>query len=158
MEVLKMNKIIISVSIILSLCFGCTYTTYGISDTDRTLFYKTVEAEAQEGGYNEKLAVANVIANRTNNPGFPNTIGEVITEKHTSKKTGKTYWQFCVIRNGSYNRVKITQDTIDAVDDCLNGKWIISDKICFFNTRNLNSYAKRNQNYSHHDNIHDFFY
>lgn len=154
----KVSRMIFSITIMVSLCFGCVHTTYGISDADRQLFYKTVEAEATEGGYTEKLGVANVICNRTNNPGFPNTIGKVINEKHTSKKTGKTYWQFCVIRNGRVNKVKVTQDTIDAVDACLNGTWIMSNKVCYFNTRNLNSYAKRNLTYSHHDDIHDFFY
>lgn len=129
---------------------------YALSKADKDLFYRAVEAEATEGGYEEKLAVANVICNRVNNPYFPNTVRAVITEKHTVK--GKTYYQFCVVRDGRIKKVKPTEDTVRAVNDALSGKWIMSDKVTFFNIKGLKSYAKRNHTYWGSDDIHDFYY
>ena len=127
-----------------------------LSKADKDLFYRAVEAEATEGGYEEKLRVANVICNGVNNPAFPNSIRAVITEKHTVK--GKTYYQFCVVRDNRINKVTPSKDTVRAVNDALSGKWIMSDKVTFFNTKGLKSYARRNHTYWGSDNIHDFFY
>lgn len=135
-------------ALILTTLLGAFNSSYGISDADRQLFYKVVEAEATGDGYDSKLAVANVICNRANNPAFPNTVKEVMLAKG----------QFSVISDGRYNKVKITESTRDAVDACLRGEWIISNKVTYFNAKRLNSWASRQKNYWGTIGCHDYFY
>ena len=145
-----MLKKIFSITILLITLVGAFNSSYAMSKTDLELFYRTVEAEATGQGYNGKLAVANVILNRNNSTQFPNTVRGVITQKG----------QFCVIKNGRVNRVKVTEETIQAVNDALQGKWIMSDKVLFFyNPRYVGSnWISRNRAYWGQIAEHRFYY
>lgn len=112
------------------------------------MLYKVVEAETTGDCYESKLAVTNVICNRVNSASFPNTIKKVIMQKK----------QFSVIADGRYKTVKVTDSTKKAVDEVLKGKWIISDKVLYFNVKGLNSWAKRNLSYYDTIGVHDYFY
>lgn len=107
-----------------------------------------VEAETTGDTFESKLAVTNVICNRVNSPNFPNSIKRVVRQKR----------QFSVISDGRYKKVKVTDSTKKAVDEGLKGKWIISDRVLYFNVRNLNSWAKRNLTYHSTIGVHDYFY
>ena len=128
--------------------YGANIASYGISNKDKELFYKVVEAECTGDSYESKLAVANVIANRVNSSSFPNTISKVVKQKN----------QFSVIADGRYKKVKVTDSTRKAVNDCLSGKWILSDSVLYFNVKGLNSWAKKNKTYWGTVGVHDYYY
>lgn len=112
------------------------------------MLYKVVEAETTGDTFESKLAVTNVICNRVNSEAFPNSIKKVVMQKK----------QFSVIADGRYKKVKVTDSTRKAVNDCLSGKWIISDNVLYFNVRGLNSWAKRNKTYWGTVGVHDYYY
>lgn len=64
------------------------------------------EAEAGNQDLEGKRLVVDVILNRVDDPDFPNTVREVITQRH----------QFETWSNGSINRVKPSESTIEAVN------------------------------------------
>jgi len=141
-------KRIITIAIILLTLAGALNSSYGVSNQDRQLLYRAVEAEVTGASYEDKLRVANVILNRVNSSVFPNTIRKVIYQKN----------QFCIVRDNRINTVKVTDISIKAVDDALAGKWIMSDKVLYFNVRGLNSWASRNKIKWGSDSVHDFYY
>lgn len=77
---------------------------------------RIVEAEA--GGEDQigKMLVANVVLNRVEDEHFPNSINEVIFQADH----GVT--QFSPISDGRFYSVKISQETIDAVNQVLQGE------------------------------------
>lgn len=75
-----------------------------------------VEAEAGDQDYLGKCYVADCILNRVDSDKFPDSVVEVINQKHT-KKNGKTTWQFEVVMNGRINRVEVSDETREAVKD-----------------------------------------
>lgn len=75
-----------------------------------------VEAEAGDQDYLGKCYVTDCILNRVDSDKFPNSVVEVINQKHT-KKNGKTTWQFEVVMNGRINRVEVSDETREAVKD-----------------------------------------
>ena len=107
-----------------------------------------MEAETTGDTFESKLAVTNVICNRVNSEVFPNSIKKVVMQKK----------QFSVIADGRYKAVKVTDSTKKAVNEVLRGKWIISDKVLYFNVKGLNSWAKRNLSYYRTIGVHDYFY
>ena len=107
-----------------------------------------MEAETTGDTFESKLAVTNVICNRVNSSVFPNSLKKVIYQKR----------QFSVISDGRYKTVKVTNSTRKAVNEVLKGKWIISDKVLYFNVKGLNSWAKRNLSYYDTIGVHDYFY
>jgi len=140
----KLLTLILLVSIILL----DSKSVYAITNQDRQLFYKTVEAEVTGAGYESKLRVANVILNRVNSPKFPNTVGKVIKQKS----------QFSCIADGRMKKAKPTDSTKQAVDDALEGRWIISNRVLFFNTIGCDSIASRNNVLWGKDKVHEFYY
>ena len=100
------------------------YSTF--TEEELNLLFKVVEAEATEGGLEEKTNVASVIFNRVRT-GWSD--GDLISILLSPR-------QFEVITNGRYKRVKVTETTIlacefafenDTVDgaiyfDCTNGE------------------------------------
>lgn len=141
-------KRIVSITIILLTLVGALNSSYGVSNQDRQLLYRAVEAEVTGATYYDKLRVANVILNRVNSPVFPNTIRKVIYQKN----------QFCIVGDNRINTVRVTDTSRKAVDDALRGKWIMSDKVLYFNIRGLNSWASRNKIKWGSDSVHDFYY
>lgn len=89
--------------------------SFGMSaftDEDYQNLLRIVEAEAGTEGFYGKQIVANVILNRVSDSEFPNTISGVVFSPG----------QFSPVRNGKFYSVKISQETVDAVENALNGE------------------------------------
>ncbi len=82
-----------------------------VSDRDRRILERIVEAEAGDQGHTGKLLVANVILNRVRSKKFPSTIKRVVFSPR----------QFSPISDGAYSRAVVTKDTRKAVDEALHG-------------------------------------
>ena len=78
---------------------------------------RIVEAEAGGEDITGKMLVANVIMNRIQSSRFPDTVTEVVYQKNPNGKA-----QFSPTVNGRIDSVKISQQTIDAVERVLNGE------------------------------------
>lgn len=89
-----------------------------------------VEAEATGEDIKGKILVANVIFNRIMDNEFPDTVQEVIFQK-----VGDDY-QFSPIADKRYWKVKVTQETKDAVQRAVNGE-DYSEGALFFMARKL---------------------
>lgn len=98
---------------------------YKLSDEELDTLLRIVEAEA--GGEDEegKLLVANVVLNRVENDKFPDTVTEVVFQQ----ENGVT--QFSPVRNGRYWRVKISEETRNAVQRALEGEDISRGALFF---------------------------
>ena len=141
-------KKIITILLLVSIIFLDSKSVYAITNQEKQLFYKTVEAEVTGAGYESKLRVANVILNRVNSPKFPNTVGKVIKQKG----------QFSCIADGRMSKAVPTDSAKQAVDDALEGRWVISSKVLFFNVIGCDSYASRNKVLWGKDKVHEFYY
>ncbi|GGA27447.1 cell wall hydrolase [Paenibacillus physcomitrellae] len=97
-------------------------STYTVTEEDLLLLEKIVMAEAEGEPYEGKVAVANVVLNRLRSANFPDTIHDVVYEKH----------QFSPVANGRLNRVKPNKDTVNAVADALDGRKEVSDDTYYF--------------------------
>lgn len=82
-----------------------------VSDTDRSILERIVQAEAGDQDHAGKLLVANVILNRVRSSKFPSTIRGVVFSPR----------QFSPISDGSYARAVPSRDTKKAVDEALHG-------------------------------------
>lgn len=87
-------------------------TSMRYTDADYQVLLRIVQAEAGICDTKGKILVANVILNRVRSSDFPNNITDVVYERY----------QFSPVSNGSINRVKITQQTIDCVERALAGE------------------------------------
>lgn len=89
---------------------------YNISAEEYEMLLRIVEAEA--GGEDEegKILVANVVLNRVESDEFPDTIEGVIFQRN-----GKVT-QFSPVADGRYYTVKISEETISAVNKALSGE------------------------------------
>ena len=93
------------------------------SAEDYNTLLRIVQAEAGVCDEKGKILVANVIINRVKSPRFPNTVTGVVYQKN----------QFSPVSNGSINRVRITQETIDCVDRALAGEDYSQGALFFMN-------------------------
>lgn len=84
----------------------------GVSDEEYEVLSRIVEAEAGGEDMMGKILVANVVINRVNNPKFPNTIKEVVFQKH----------QFSPISDGRYDSVTVSDDSREAATRALSGE------------------------------------
>ena len=82
------------------------------SEEDYEVLLKIVQAEAGICDEKGKILVANVIINRVKSDEFPDTVKKVVYQPS----------QFSPVSNGSINRVKVTQETIDCVNRALEGE------------------------------------
>lgn len=97
-----------------------------ISNEEKDLFARLVEAEAKGESYEGKVAVATVVLNRVDSPEFPNTITEVINEV-----VGKAY-AFSPVQNGEINN-PASDEAIRAVEEALTRQDRLNDSIYFYN-------------------------
>lgn len=93
------------------------------SDSDYQVLLKIVQAEAGICDDKGKILVANVIINRVKSQRFPNTITDVVYERH----------QFSPVSDGSLTTAKVTQDTINCVDRALSGEDYSQGALFFMN-------------------------
>lgn len=83
-----------------------------ISEEDKYVLQRIVEAEATGQEVKGKMMVANVILNRVKSKTFPNTVAGVVFQKG----------QFSPISDGRYYSVTITSTTKEAVERVLKGE------------------------------------
>lgn len=96
--------------------------TYDLSAEELLLLQKIVMAEAEGEPYEGKVAVANVVLNRLRSANFPDTITDVIYQKH----------QFSPVANGRLKRVQPNEETIRSVNAALHGHKEVKDDTYFF--------------------------
>ncbi len=84
-----------------------------VNDGELEILYRIVQAEA--GGEDDlgKKMVANVIINRVKDDRFPDTLEEVVFQKSGGKV------QFSPTADGRYEKVTVTKETREAVDEAL---------------------------------------
>lgn len=83
-----------------------------LDQKDRQILERIVEAEAGDQSVKGRILVANVILNRIRSKEFPDTVREVVFAPR----------QFSPVSNGSYYRVKISDETREAVRRMLKGE------------------------------------
>lgn len=93
-----------------------------ITNKDVDLMAKVVYAESCSEPYEGKVAVASVILNRLQNPGFPKSITDVIKQRYA----------FSCVKDGEIT-VTPTKECYSAVYDALSGKDPTSKAIYFYN-------------------------
>ena len=98
---------------------------YDLSDKDLEVLLRIVEAEAGNEDEDGKLLVANVVLNRMNAEQFPDSVEKVVFQKE------KGVWQFSPVSNGSYYRVEISEETVNAVERALKGEDISQGALYF---------------------------
>lgn len=86
---------------------------------------RIVEAEAGCEDMTGKLLVANVIMNRVRSASFPNTVTEVVYQRHNGTA------QFSPTANGRINTVVVSADTVEAVNRALSGEDISAGALYF---------------------------
>lgn len=109
-----------------------------VTDAEYRLFVCIVYCEAGGEKYEGQLGVANVILNRLHSADWPNTIKDVIYQKH----------QFSPVKNGYLNKAlseydqgkfntKWHESCFKAVDDALAGKNNIGNRMYFMTPKAL---------------------
>ena len=109
-----------------------------VTDAEYRLFVCIVYCEAGGEKYDGQLGVANVILNRMYGAGWPNTLYDVIYQKH----------QFSPVKNGYLNKAlaeydqgkfntKWHESCFKAVDDALAGKNNIGNRMYFMTPKAL---------------------
>lgn len=129
---------------------------YNVTEEERAILERIVEAEATGGNVEQKMNVASCVIARMESKSWPNTIEGVVFQKQ----------QFTPIWDGRYYKVKITDTTKQAVDKVLkNGKthncmWFCSDKS--YKKKNEQgeyiSYHRLNHEWAFYDGEHHYFY
>ena len=117
------------------------------SDSELKKLFRTIEAEATGGTFQDKVNVAVTIFNRINHEEFGSTIDEVITSD-----------QFSPLQDGRYYKVAVTEETILACEYAYIFRIIEHDAL-FFDRTNGNSWAHRNREEVEvdGDNAHRFY-
>lgn len=87
-----------------------------LSQSDKNILLRIVEAEATSEDVKGRMLVANVILNRVKNKNFPGSVEKVVFQR-----VGGVY-QFSPIKDGRYYSVKISSKTKTAVERVLNGE------------------------------------
>ncbi|MGN0347189.1 MAG: cell wall hydrolase [Lachnospiraceae bacterium] len=87
-----------------------------LSQEERTMLERIVEAEAGGEDIQGKILVANVVLNRLKSSHFPDTIEGVIFQHQNG------VYQFSPIRDGRYYTVVVSEESKDAVERALLGE------------------------------------
>lgn len=98
---------------------------YQLPAAELEVLCRIVEAEAGTEDEEGKLLVANVVLNRMDSGGFPDTVTEVVFQR----SQGVT--QFSPVSNGSYFCVEISRETYAAVQRALEGENISEGALYF---------------------------
>ena len=98
---------------------------YQLSDKDREALLRIVEAEAGGEDQDGKLLVANVVLNRVNSDVFPDSVVEVVMQREQGIA------QFSPTVDGRYQSVKVSDDTMEAVERALYGEDISQGALYF---------------------------
>ncbi len=87
-----------------------------ISEEEKWILCKIVEAEAGTEDRIGKILVANVVLNRLENERFPDTVEGVVFQENDGVA------QFSPVANGRYESAKPKEETIEAVEAALTGE------------------------------------
>ncbi len=96
-----------------------------LNESDKETLCRIVEAEAGSEDEEGKLLVANVVLNRVEDKHFPNTVREVVFQEEQG------VYQFSPVADGNYYRVKVSQETCQAVERALEGEDISQGALYF---------------------------
>lgn len=97
-----------------------------ISNEERDLLARIVEAEAKGESYEGKAAVATVVLNRVDSPAFPNSITDVIYQV-----VGNSY-AFTPVQNGEINK-PASEEAKQAADEALTRLNRLNNAVFFYN-------------------------
>lgn len=100
-----------------------------VSESEKDLLARLVLAEAQGEPYAGKVAVATVVLNRVDHPGFPNTVHDVIYER-----TSTGHYAFTPVANGQINK-PADAESIRAVNEALAFRGQGSGSLYFYNPK-----------------------
>ena len=89
---------------------------YELSEEDYDALLRLVEAEASGEDIKGKMLVANVVLNRVESSSFPDTVKEVIYQRHNGRA------QFSPVATGKIDRVAVSEETVEAVEWALCGE------------------------------------
>ncbi|MCM1266339.1 MAG: cell wall hydrolase [Bacteroidales bacterium] len=89
---------------------------YQLSDKDYDALLRIVEAEAGGEDQDGKLLVANVVLNRVNSERFPDSVWDVVMQREQGVA------QFSPTVDGRFQNVRISDDTVEAVERALYGE------------------------------------
>ena len=109
--------------------------TITLSEEDYEVLLRIVEAEAGGEDTEGKMLVASVVLNRVANEKFPDTVKDVVFQRENGVA------QFSPVYSGRYDRVVISEDTIEAVGRVLAGE-DISEGALFFASRKYADFNK----------------
>lgn len=98
---------------------------YRLEEEDLDVLLRIVEAEAGCEDEDGKLLVANVVLNRLNSDKFPDSIPEIVFQKENGVS------QFSPVADGSYQQVRISEETVTAVGRALKGEDISQGALYF---------------------------
>lgn len=98
---------------------------YSLSETDYEVLLKIVQAEAGNEDEEGKMLVAGVVLNRVDSSRFPNTVSEVVMQHENG------VYQFSPVANGTYQRVKVSSETVYAVEKVLMGEDLTGGALYF---------------------------
>lgn len=98
---------------------------YQLSDKDYDTLLRIVEAEAGGEDQNGKLLVANVVLNRVNNELFPDSVWDVVMQREQGIA------QFSPTVDGRFQNVRVSEDTVAAVERALYGEDISQGALYF---------------------------
>ncbi len=87
-----------------------------LDENSKMILCKIVEAEAGCEDRMGKILVANVVLNRVESTGFPDTVEEVVYQQNDGVA------QFSPIANGSFEQAVPDEDTVEAVEAALAGE------------------------------------
>lgn len=121
------------------------------SEEDFYWLSRLVHAESQGESYRGKLAVANVIINRTKSNDFPNTIKSVIFDRNNGV-------QFTPTINGEIYK-EPSNESKQAALDALNGNNNAKNALYFFNPKKSPyNWIAKNRRYAFTIENHNFYY
>ena len=98
---------------------------YVLAQEDYEVLLRIVEAEAGCEDIKGKMLVAGVIMNRVESSQFPDTVKEVVFQRENGVA------QFSPISDGRYERVKVSEETKEAVERVLYGEDITEGALYF---------------------------
>ena len=98
---------------------------YQLSDKDYDTLLRIVEAEAGGEDQDGKLLVANVVLNRVNSELFPDSVWDVVMQRE------KGIAQFSPTVDGRFQNVRVSEDTVEAVERALYGEDISRGALYF---------------------------
>ena len=126
-----------------------------ITEEDKEVLLRIVEAEATCEDIKGRMLVANVILNRVVSEEFPDNITEVVFQNN-----GVTY-QFAPIKDGRYWEVTVSEETIEAVERVLAGEDYSQGALYFAARKLANQNAMRwfdtSLQYLFRHGVHEFF-